>query len=157
MTCSNTHLCNRFHLLHHSKLCGILAYNTRLHELIFRWLHRGRPFLVKKPLCCVCVCFPLRLRKAVFPYSELPQLWLFPNDDITRPYPWRLWRYFLEMAFLRVPTKPNIVGPTTQQHRWLACSQPRYLAPPGPRRHWEADGSVDRAWCPLGVTFLSRE
>ena len=39
-------------------------------------------------------------------------------DDILVPYPWRLWRYFLKMDFSRVPTKPDIAGPTTPQHRW---------------------------------------
>ncbi len=48
----------------------------------------------------------------------------------------------LSRVFSRVPTKPDIVGPTTPRHRWLACSQPRYLAPPGPRRRWEAHGSM---------------
>ena len=91
---------------------------------------------------CVCVCFDLWLLGAVFQYSELPQLWLLPHDDIIGPYPWRLWPYFLELAFSRVPTKPDIVGPITPQHGQVCRLQPRYLASPGPHRCWETNLSV---------------
>ncbi len=33
--------------IHHSNLRGILAYDTHLHELTFRWLHGETIFMVK--------------------------------------------------------------------------------------------------------------
>ena len=85
------------------------------------------------------MCLDLRLLRAVCQYSELPQLWLLTP---VHPYAYTLGAFGSTSPAdnLRFPTKPNIRWPTVSEttKHIVACSQPMYPAPSGPRWRWEA-------------------